>query len=352
MHLTGRLSRLGVALALLLLTLARPAAAQNPVRLSVDMPSPNAMAAIPFVVAGWALDPTAASGTGVDAVHVWAFPSSGGAPIFLGSATMGQTRSDVGSYFGAQFTTAGFGLQVTRALAPGLYNVQVFAHQQSTASWAPAVEIPLIMSKTTLSDLVCAANEVPQWNGTIWICASSPAGVAGPQGPVGPAGPSGPAGPPGTTGSTGPAGPAGPIGPAGPSGVLDLTGVANTKNLTLSSPGFVSLMSIVLGAGDAAGGRITYTIVATDGGSQIATETGVIKYNATANSITCTSSTEDKLHLGTVNSGCTPGFFNPGSHPGVSIFDNVSFSTPAPIVVHKVYYRIENISNSQIRVEP
>jgi hypothetical protein len=122
--------------------------------------------------------------------------------------------------------------------------------------------------------------------------------------------------------------------------------------MTLSAPGFVSLMSIALAAGDAAGGRITYTIVATDGGSQIATETGVIKFNATANSITCTSSIEDKLRLGTVNSGCTPGFFNPGSQPGVSIFDNVAFSTPAPIVVHKVYYRIENVSGSSIRIEP
>jgi cystathionine beta-synthase len=30
--------------------------------------------------------------------------------------------------------------------------------------------------------------------------------------------------------------------------------------------------------------------------------------------------------------GRTPGFFNPGSQPGISIFDNVSFSSPAPIV--------------------
>ena len=79
---------------------------------------------------------------------------------------------------------------------------------------------------------------------------------------------------------------------------------------------------------------------ADDGGSQIATEEGVIQYLATANSITCTVQTTDKLHLGTVNSGCTPGFFNPSSQPGVSIFDNVTFSSPAPIVGHDVYFRI------------
>jgi len=128
--------------------------------------------------------------------------------------------------------------------------------------------------------------------------------------------------------------------------------VAKAKQLTLSSPGFTSLMSIHLVGTHTAGGRIFYTVRATDGGSQIATEEGVIQYLATANSITCTVQTTDKLHLGTVNSGCTPGFFNPGSQPGVSIFDNVSFSTPAPIVVHEVYFRIENDSGSSIRLEP
>jgi len=124
------------------------------------------------------------------------------------------------------------------------------------------------------------------------------------------------------------------------------------KSLTLSSPGFTSLMSIHLTGTNTAGGRIWYMIRATDGGSQIATEQGVIQFNATANSITCTVQTTDKLHLGTVNSGCTPGFFNPLSQPGVSVFDNVTFSSPAPIVVHEVFYRIDNLSGAVIRLEP
>jgi hypothetical protein len=128
--------------------------------------------------------------------------------------------------------------------------------------------------------------------------------------------------------------------------------VARGKQLTLSAPGFTSLMSIHLVGTHTAGGRIFYMVRATDGGSQIATEEGVIQYLATANSITCTVQTTDKLHLGTVNSGCTPGFFNPGSQPGVSIFDNVTFSSPAPIVVHEVYFRVTNDSGSSIRLEP
>ena len=128
--------------------------------------------------------------------------------------------------------------------------------------------------------------------------------------------------------------------------------VSRGKPLTLSSPGFTALMSIHLVGTHTAGGRIHYMVRATDGGSQIATEEGVIQYLATANSITCTVQTNDKLHLGTVNSGCTPGFFNPGSQPGVSIFDNVTFSSPAPIVVHEVYFTVENESGSTIRLEP
>lgn len=131
----------------------------------------------------------------------------------------------------------------------------------------------------------------------------------------------------------------------------DFTGVLK-KTLTLSAPGFTSLMSIHLTGTNTAGGRIDYMVRATDGGSQIATEQGIIQWLATANSITCTVDTTDKLHLGTVNSGCTPGFFNPLSQPGVSIFDNVSFSSPAPIVIHEVYYRIRNLSGAVIRLEP
>jgi hypothetical protein len=128
--------------------------------------------------------------------------------------------------------------------------------------------------------------------------------------------------------------------------------VGKAKPLTLNSPGFTSLMSIHLTGTHTAGGRIFYVIRATDGGSQVATEEGVIQYLATPNSITCTVDTSDKLHLGTVNSGCTPGFFNPGSQPGISIYDNVSFSSPAPLVVNEVYFTIENDSGASIRLEP
>lgn len=127
--------------------------------------------------------------------------------------------------------------------------------------------------------------------------------------------------------------------------------VGKPKPLTLASPGFTSLFSISIAGTGTAGGRVHFVVRATDGGSQIATQTGTIVYLATANTVTCTLAS-DTLHLGTVNAGCTPGFFNPGSQPGISIFDNVSFSSPAPIVTHEVYFDIENESGSAIRLEP
>jgi hypothetical protein len=170
------------------------------------------------------------------------------------------------------------------------------------------------------------------------------------QGPRGQRGAPGRPGAPGATGATGPQGLTGPIGPAGPTGVTNQT--TGEKDLSLASPGFANLFSVHLTGTQTAGGTVSYTMTATDGGSQIAVEHGTIQWVATANSISCQIQTDDKLHLGTVGSGCTPGFFNPGSQPGISIFDNVSFPSPAPVVTNHVVYTIVNNSDATLRLEP
>ena len=38
----------------------------------------------------------------------WAYPTHGGAPIFVGASGIGYTRPDVGNYFGARFAPPGF----------------------------------------------------------------------------------------------------------------------------------------------------------------------------------------------------------------------------------------------------
>jgi hypothetical protein len=90
----------GLLVLVFLPALVVPVAAQQgtaingTLRLQTDAPAQNAVVTMPFQVGGWALDQLAVSGTGVDAVLVWAIPPSG-SPAFLGAATLGGSRPDV-----------------------------------------------------------------------------------------------------------------------------------------------------------------------------------------------------------------------------------------------------------------
>ena len=112
-------------------------ASVSPPLMAVDAPPPGAHVFQPFVIGGWAVDLAAASGPGVDAVHVYAFPASGGAPIFLGVAGYGAARPDIGAAFGAQFTNSGFAITVA-GLSPGAYQLVVFAHSTVTGTFDAA----------------------------------------------------------------------------------------------------------------------------------------------------------------------------------------------------------------------
>ena len=95
-----------------------PITVESSLRMAVDSPVAGAVMTGSIVVAGWALDGDAISGSGIDAVHVWAYPSSGAPPIFGGAATLGYSRPDVAAAFGAQFASSGFALAVQN-LPPG-----------------------------------------------------------------------------------------------------------------------------------------------------------------------------------------------------------------------------------------
>jgi YVTN family beta-propeller protein len=96
----------------------------------IDTPA-TGTAGTTFSVAGWAVDPAAAGGgPGVDVVHVWAYPSTGASPMFVGEAAYGGARPDVAAYFGPSFTNCGFGL--TGSLPPGHYTLVVFARSIDT----------------------------------------------------------------------------------------------------------------------------------------------------------------------------------------------------------------------------
>lgn len=96
----------------------------NPL-LSIDIPGNNAtVSSNGFLLGGWAIDRGSQSDAGMAAVHLWAFPSAGGSPIFAGAAQTGIARPDIAGAFGAQFVNSGFGAVVT--LPPGAYDIGAY----------------------------------------------------------------------------------------------------------------------------------------------------------------------------------------------------------------------------------
>ena len=102
--------------------------------MAIDAPGHNAQVQQPFSVTGWAIDRASAQGSGVDGVHVYAYPAAGGAPVFLGAASVGLSRPDIGGLFGQQFTSSGYALSAS-GLPGGQYVVAVYAHSTVTGSW-------------------------------------------------------------------------------------------------------------------------------------------------------------------------------------------------------------------------
>jgi hypothetical protein len=112
---------------------------------------PTGDVAQPFMVGGWAVDLGAANGPGVSAVDVWAWPTSGAAPMFVGTATYGWARPDVGAAFGGQFTNAAYGLTVS-GLPVGSYHLVASARSAVTGQFTTAQALDITVgSKATIS---------------------------------------------------------------------------------------------------------------------------------------------------------------------------------------------------------
>jgi hypothetical protein len=105
-----------------------------PPLMNLDAPGAGSNVPSTFLVGGWAIDPAAASGTGVSTVHVWAF-SSTGAATFLG-ASYGGDRADVAAVFGARFRYSGF--TVVASLPPGSYTIVAYALSTVTNTFSNA----------------------------------------------------------------------------------------------------------------------------------------------------------------------------------------------------------------------
>jgi endonuclease/exonuclease/phosphatase family metal-dependent hydrolase len=109
----------------------------------VDTPKANATVPSSFVVGGWAIDTAARADSGVSQLHVWAYPGTGGAPVFLGDIDHGA-RPDVAAYFGPQFGQAGFSI-VVRNLAAGRYTLVIYPYSsvRSAFDYGAALALPL-----------------------------------------------------------------------------------------------------------------------------------------------------------------------------------------------------------------
>jgi hypothetical protein len=117
-------------------------------RMSADVPANNSVLGPTFTVAGWAFDQMSSSGSGVDAVHVWAYPRTDtglGTPIFLGAAALGIPRPDVGGIFGNQFATSGYVLQVS-GLALGSYRLVIYAHSVAAGAFNQSQYVDVTVS--------------------------------------------------------------------------------------------------------------------------------------------------------------------------------------------------------------
>lgn len=112
--------------------------------IAIDRPLAGA-AVQPLTVSGWAVDGAAASGPGVDAVHVYAYPPAGN-PVFLGAATYGLARPDVGAAHGARFTNSGYSLASSVVLTPGTYNVVAYSHSTASGTFNGTATVTVTVS--------------------------------------------------------------------------------------------------------------------------------------------------------------------------------------------------------------
>ena len=124
----------------------RPAATAAPLQMTIDLPTENLSTTGPVVVAGWALDPDAVAGSGVDTIHVWAYRRdiTDAPPQFMGVAALNVERPDVAQVFGGQFHGAGFQL-VTPQLAPGTYDLVVYAWSHQTEQFEDARVVRVVV---------------------------------------------------------------------------------------------------------------------------------------------------------------------------------------------------------------
>ena len=118
----------------------------------IDAPREGDEVTQPFLMAGWAADLARSSGTGVDVVHVYAYPATGGSPIFVGAAQYGTwARADVGAYFNDNALIPSGFIMLVNGLAIGRYQLVAFAHSTVTGQFfARTISVNVIGSSEAI----------------------------------------------------------------------------------------------------------------------------------------------------------------------------------------------------------
>ena len=96
-------------------------------------PVPAGPPAQPFQVTGFAIDTGAQNTTGIDYVHVWAYPPEG-PPTFLG-ASYAHSRPDVASQYGPQFANSGF-VTTVHDMPAGVITLVAYGHSEVTQQFS------------------------------------------------------------------------------------------------------------------------------------------------------------------------------------------------------------------------
>jgi hypothetical protein len=115
----------------------QPKGSEHGVDAAIDAPAAHQAVRQPFVLGGWAIDRDSHAGTGIDTLHVWAYPAAGGPPVFVGRATYGGARPDVAAMYGTDFESSGYGL-IVDGLPPGTFDLAVFPWSNVSGGFAPA----------------------------------------------------------------------------------------------------------------------------------------------------------------------------------------------------------------------
>ncbi|MBP1467238.1 carboxypeptidase regulatory-like domain-containing protein, partial [Candidatus Chloroploca sp. M-50] len=106
-----------------------------PPEMAIDNPAHGASVNRDILIRGWAMHRAAASGTGVDAVHIY-FDGPAGSGAHGVAATYGTRRDDLAAAHGERFRYVGFEFVINSAqLSLGQHTLYVYARSTVTGEW-------------------------------------------------------------------------------------------------------------------------------------------------------------------------------------------------------------------------